>query len=351
MSPSTCVVGGGIAGIAAAARLAMIDMKVSLFDRGRNLGGRCSTRRVEDIAVNYGCQYVSVYPAEDSRQPSPGRQGTRVLEGESRMKALSFLGRESTSGMERVVVESPASVGALLSPHKDVKVYSSCNVVGLTRTPQRTWEVMYEDTRSGVASRATSTFDTVILADFTAAMTLTRNLDLAPEASHMITKLHEVKYRPIFSYIVRVSGLDGMDDASHPSFARLARQDASEYWVGFTSKDTTARLLEKFPMTDAHGNVVPQTKDYRESIAAELHRDAADALGTDKIVESLAHRWGRAFPVNPISETHYIYDSNNRIGICGDMFQVDGTTPFRSSQLSGLQLASAVAGSTGSSKM
>ncbi|MGD1915500.1 MAG: NAD(P)/FAD-dependent oxidoreductase [Phycisphaerales bacterium] len=58
------VVGGGIAGLAAARVLAEAGVAVKVFDKGRGPGGRASTRRVEQdsgtLAFDHGAQYFTV---------------------------------------------------------------------------------------------------------------------------------------------------------------------------------------------------------------------------------------------------------------------------------------------------
>jgi len=53
------VVGAGIAGLACAQELARADVKVTLFERSRGVGGRLATKRVGDLAFDHGAQFVT----------------------------------------------------------------------------------------------------------------------------------------------------------------------------------------------------------------------------------------------------------------------------------------------------
>jgi predicted NAD/FAD-dependent oxidoreductase len=54
------VIGAGMAGLSAAARLREAGMAVSLFEKSRGLGGRLATRRFDGAAADLGAAYVTV---------------------------------------------------------------------------------------------------------------------------------------------------------------------------------------------------------------------------------------------------------------------------------------------------
>lgn len=59
------VVGAGLAGIACARELAVAGHPVRVLDRGRRIGGRVASRRLDDRAVDIGASYLTVDPDGD----------------------------------------------------------------------------------------------------------------------------------------------------------------------------------------------------------------------------------------------------------------------------------------------
>jgi renalase len=57
------VIGAGMAGLACARRLADAGLAPVVFDKGRGLGGRLATRRVDGLQFNHGAQYVTARDA------------------------------------------------------------------------------------------------------------------------------------------------------------------------------------------------------------------------------------------------------------------------------------------------
>lgn len=53
------IIGAGIAGLACARRLVQGGLQPVLFDKGRGIGGRVATRRVDGLQFDHGAQYVT----------------------------------------------------------------------------------------------------------------------------------------------------------------------------------------------------------------------------------------------------------------------------------------------------
>ena len=53
------ILGSGMAGLAAAQLAAAIGLKAAVFDKGRRIGGRVSTRRADGFTFNHGAQFLT----------------------------------------------------------------------------------------------------------------------------------------------------------------------------------------------------------------------------------------------------------------------------------------------------
>ena len=53
------IIGAGIAGLAAGRMAQQAGLKVMLIDKGRRVGGRVSTRRIDGFVFNHGAQFAT----------------------------------------------------------------------------------------------------------------------------------------------------------------------------------------------------------------------------------------------------------------------------------------------------
>lgn len=87
---SVAVIGAGVAGLACAKALVDRGVAVTVFDKGRGVGGRLATRRVGEAAFDLGAQYFTV---RDERFARASRGACAVWQG--RIGALDAAERAS----------------------------------------------------------------------------------------------------------------------------------------------------------------------------------------------------------------------------------------------------------------
>ena len=55
------IIGAGMAGLACASRLARAGLAPIIFDKGRGIGGRMATKRIEQMQFDHGAQYITAH--------------------------------------------------------------------------------------------------------------------------------------------------------------------------------------------------------------------------------------------------------------------------------------------------
>jgi predicted NAD/FAD-dependent oxidoreductase len=399
MNRRIAIVGGGMAGISAAERLAKsLDAtteSVTLFDKGRHLGGRCSSRNVVsdgegEHLLPYGCQFVCPSSVEFQRHVDMLHQGGYLkkyqggiaeLDGSGNRAAVedskvgeSFIGKDGRN----MYVDFQLRRYSDTLQSKGVDVRPSCDVTGMEYSQQDgMWNLRIKDNLCNNLSSESYTH--VILADWSAAHSLTGN----QECQGFYKKLEAVEFTPVFALAVNIKGKTGLRVSQEIGFRAAiiepsdtlrmplspfkfigcmtaSGDDSGEYWIALTSELKSKHLLSnKWPMYDENGRVLSQTVEYRNGVAKELERDFRVALETllrqsegppldsFSVSTCFSHRWGRAFPVQSSQIDEYCnYDTVKKLGVCGDMFRpasaYGNISPLESAWMSGINVSDAI---------
>ncbi|PSC73118.1 FAD NAD(P)-binding oxidoreductase family isoform 1 [Micractinium conductrix] len=134
-------------------------------------------------------------------------------------------------------------------------------------------------------------------------------------------------------------------DSSKPG--RPAGAGAPQCWVALTTPDRAARLLQAHPLTRADGRFNPQTREYRQAVAAELLADFEALMrpflpgGTlPRPAYTHAQRWGRAFVTEPLG-AEFLFLPAQRLALCGDVATGSGVeAAWRGGRAAGAAVAS-----------
>lgn len=288
------IVGAGIAGLSCAARLAAAGRRVVLFDKGRGLGGRMATRRMETplgpVAFDMGAQF---FTARDPQFAAEVAEWARL-----------GLAERWPAAREDAWIGVPAmnAVVKHLGTGHDIRL--SSHVSGFVREPEG-WRVLGK----GIAARHFSTVVLAVPAEQAAPL-----LSLQDFALGMIA--HHARSRPcwtaMFSFdrrlpmednIVRESGAIGWAARSTGRPGRPARPgSAPESWVVQAEADWSAEHLER-PADEIH-----------PLLLAELEAALGTALPAP--VASAAHRW--RYALSAASGEGCLWNPVLRLGACGD---------------------------------
>jgi predicted NAD/FAD-dependent oxidoreductase len=316
---TVAVVGGGIAGLTAARALAEKQLNVTVFDKGRAVGGRISTRSDSGLAFDHGATKFTVTDPRFKRFV-----GELIREGAvARWNATAVtIDGESIAGKMGGVdyyVGTPGMNAPAIKLAHGLDVRSSTRVGHVDRESDQ-WRLLSED------GRHLGAFDVLIVA--TPPAQAVPLLDRAPALREVAAG---VSMEPCWAVMAAFSsGLPVPWEAAkvnNSAIEWVARDGAKpgrsnpQSWVIHASAEWSTRHIE-LPV----GDVV-------DRLLAELQPAVGGRLPVPDFAK--AHRWRFARPVNPLPERS-LWDGQRRAGICADWC---GKGDVQSAYLSGLDVA------------
>lgn len=299
------VIGAGLAGLAFARDATAAGASVRLLDKGRGVGGRMATRRIDNLRVDHGAQY---FTARSERLKAEA--DAAIAEGWLQIWARSF------PLWENGLIVSRPEGHPRYAPRDGMNDWAKRLAEGLDVRTGTTVNKL-ERTESGKYLAQTQEGqlfhgDALIL-NFPPAQLLT----LAPTllTPEMTTKIRAAaqEFLPAWTLMARlesdISGADwpAVEFSGHPV-------------LGFVSRDHTKRGPDAPPALVAHGAgawSAAHIEDDPEDVKTALHHAVADVFGPLKILETQIHRWRYAQPTKPLPEKH-LWDAAARLGCLGD---------------------------------
>jgi predicted NAD/FAD-dependent oxidoreductase len=279
------VVGAGLAGVACARTLHEAGEPVVLVDRGRRIGGRMATRRIDGRVVDLGASYVTV---------SDPVFGAVVDDWERRglvrpwTDTFAVAGGGPKSGPMRW-----AAPGGLRSLVEDL-------VAGLEVADETTVREVRRGADGWMVDDRPASAVVLAMPDPQAHRLLAEDLRAelpAPAA-----------YEPVLALVAtwdqRCWDFDGLFVNDHPSLA----------WVA----DDGRRRGDGAPVLVAHSTPAYATDHLAEPAVAgsELGRALQEVLGAPAPASTLVHRWTFARPTGGRAEPYAL--TGGGLGLCGD---------------------------------
>lgn len=318
------VIGAGLAGLAAARRLAAEGREVVVFDKARGAGGRTSTRRSDGGAFDHGAQYFTCR-SDRFREQLDAWLG-RGVAARWDAKLVELRGGQvgAVHGEAERYVGTPRMSMLARDLAAGLALRTSARAVSADRDAIG-WSLSFEDGASEAG------FDSLVVA--TPAPQAVPLLSGVPElaasaaavemqACHAAMVTFET--RPPFDF-------DGAFVADSP--VAWAARNASkperadeECWVLHSAPEWSAQSLEESP----------------EAVADALLRAFEEAAGTRLPATRwlASHRWLLARASEPLGRSP-LWDTDARVGVCGDWL-VDARV--EAAFLSGDALAAAMLG-------
>jgi renalase len=296
------VVGAGLSGLVAARALAAhADNEVTVFDKGRSVGGRLATRRLGAATVDHGAQFFTVRGADLSAQVAVWREA-----GVVDVWCHGFDGHDDTDGHPRYI--APAGMTSLAKDlAKDLDVRCGHLVFGIRRdaASRRGWQVVIDDGTEHAA-------DAVVV-----TCPLPQTFSLLFEAGvELPMELFGDDYDRT---IALLAVLDGPSDVPAPGGVQANRLEGTPW--SFVA-DNHAKGVSAVPALTLHAS--PEWSEARwDTDAGEVHRLLLDAaapwLGHANVVESQVKRWRFATPRSPWPDPCWV-DPSRSLVLAGDAF-------------------------------
>lgn len=309
-TPNVAVIGAGISGLIAARTLQDHGLTVTVFDKGRGVGGRMSTRRIEGGGTfDHGAQY---FTARDHRfapyvnswieQGIVAKWPDKKLGTDQRIVVLENGRTKPTSGSDNRFVAVPTMSAIPKHLAEDIKVLSKTRVDKIRRLNNSI--ELFDDRDNALGS-----FDRVIISTPAA-----QAVELLSSFEAMSAKISKVKMNPCWATMLAFETpiTDQWVGAFlHNSFLSWAarnntkpgRKTQGEHLVIHATPDWTQMHWEEDP----------------EHVAKMMLQEfwKVSKIHPLKASHMQAHRWKYAIPIDP-SYVRSVADETSVVVACGD---------------------------------
>eukprot|EP00555_Chaetoceros_dichaeta_P013065 CAMPEP_0198270296 /NCGR_PEP_ID=MMETSP1447-20131203/44535_1 /TAXON_ID=420782 /ORGANISM="Chaetoceros dichaeta, Strain CCMP1751" /LENGTH=402 /DNA_ID=CAMNT_0043962251 /DNA_START=10 /DNA_END=1218 /DNA_ORIENTATION=- len=352
------VLGTGIAGSTASRYLAEAGIKVTVFECGRGIGGRTSTRITRDehrLSFDHGAQYIGRPKTEEFRVALEEWEtngfikkwnGKFVNVDIMTSSENALISPEDPDKEHYVGYPAMHSICRNLLHHQNIRVVlqtracATCdNSVG---GGPCSWNLISQKGRKDLG-----TFDWLVGSDRLSATNNRADMRSAPldafkDYVSSIESVPSLTLMVAFESPLKGINLDGINfmdtnddegsilgwaarDTSKPG---RARQDGKECWVVQSNPKIAKKLITKM---NKKGNSFESTRENvkdkaKEMLLAEFLRvlpkisDDSGTMKIPKVISAVGHRWSAAFPIvsQQGGEDKCFTDFNNRFVACGD---------------------------------
>ncbi|CAJ1952961.1 unnamed protein product [Cylindrotheca closterium] len=336
-------------GAACAQKLAENGASVTIFEAGRGVGGRMSTRKTEEgFQFDHGAQYISSSKTEEFRTTLSAWEKSGWIEsweGDFCTVDVDGILKSDDAKKERWVgCPSMNTICENLLDHKSIQLYLQCRAKAVWKDDKSQWELF----STGENEIFLGCFDWLIATDRISAAPFRDDFSNASldQHRHDVSKIQSVRAlaamvvfdRPITTLSMNGILFDNKPyDKSSPLSLGWAARDSSKPGRKGENDDRECWVLQTYPeAAEAILNEINDDDDddldairerAREVLVSDFikflkERSSSDSMEVPKVVASFGHRWGAAFP---IAGEHYsnrevqTYPSRSFIS-CGDYF-------------------------------
>jgi renalase len=299
---SVAVIGGGLSGLICARKLIERQCAVTVFDKGREPGGRMATRQVEGYQFDHGAQYFSVRNPRFQRDVDAWQLNGLVTEWTGRVCALeNGIVSPSDKVLKRYVgVPGMSAIARHLA--MNCNLLSGIRVAPIQRDGQQ-WRLA---THTG---EDLGGYDVVVV-----AVPAPQAVELLAEVTSLTPRVASVEMSGCWAVML------GFSQPLELPFDGAFVHDSALSWVARDSSKPGRHKLDCWVLHGAPGWSEAHGDDNPELVIAQLldaFHQATSHSAVRNPVFALAHRWRYALPTSPLPEP-CLFDSMLRVGVCGD---------------------------------
>ncbi|MCB9436045.1 MAG: FAD-dependent oxidoreductase [Anaerolineales bacterium] len=309
------VVGAGIAGLLAAKTLQQRGYRVMVLDKGRGVGGRMATRRIENAVFDHGAQFFSV---RDARFAQWVEQWVEA--GVAEVWTHGF-GADQNNHSRYRGVPTMTAIPKWLAQGLDVRLNTKVTAIRL-QTPQ--WQLEID-------GGSTFQADAVVMTPPVPQSLALLDAGEVRLLGVIRTALDRIQYFPCIALMVV---LDGPSSIQSPGGVTFRSEPIT--WMGDN--------MQKGVSPHASAVTIHATPDFSrthfesdtDSIAKYLLDAARPWFGERQIVAYEVHRWRYAEPAQPYPHLFLPASTSVPMVFAGDAF---GGPRIEGAALSGLGAA------------
>ena len=315
------VIGAGISGSVCAWRLAREGHDVTLVEKGRGVGGRMATRRMEGARIDHGAQFFTVRDPRMKELLSLWENENAVVPWYDHIPGRADVPTgQRYRGSEGMT--SPAKVLA-----EEFKVETSFFLQKIQRR-EKTWTLYEKDDsqRTLEADHLALTIPSVQLLE----LFQRSDYELDDDSMNRLRKIRHTRCLAVLGIMDRPSSLKHPGTLTHP----VPEID----WIS----DNQVKGISQEPSCTIHASDEYSQKfwDSPDSERVPPLLAVAEEYLEVKITSCSSHRWGFAKPVVTFGATHW-HSQDRGITLAGDGF---GGERIEKAAMSGWDAADAITG-------
>lgn len=282
------IIGAGIAGLSAARILTQKGHEVTVLDKGRGVGGRMSTRTIENAKVDHGAQYFSVKTPEFQTLISELKLDNITAEWQlAQRENVRFIGAKGMNTIPK-------------------KMASSLNILVNEKV------ILIENNTVKTESGNIYPFDNLLI-----TMPIPQVIDLFKSSKMLLTKkdkfvLGEIEYKPCIAVMAVLK------EPTKIVSGGIILENQSVAWIA----DNFQKGITEIPTVTIHASSAYSAKRFDDDlrgVAKDMLSSVNQYVNSKNIVSLQTHRWRFSNATNRY-EAYFYQIENQAIYLAGDGF-------------------------------